>query len=150
MRGEERELTEEAEVLEDLETSELACVDLYGLVSQVQLRGKRLAFLFISLIGTDALQRVVFDRRRFDESSALGFPTEGSCEQCVHILAESALESSDLFAKRWEIFLPAATLPPISMATSKPGNALALALLASLLYFHPNCLALCAMMRIVR
>lgn len=93
----------------------------------------------------------------------------GSCEQCVHILAESALESSDLFAKRrsgiskrmrariglhypyglrqasypncafgifwswhlavlrqgWEIFLPAATLPPISMATSKPGNALA-------------------------
>lgn len=120
MRGEERELTEEAEVLEDLETSELACVDLYGLVSQVQLRGKRLAFLFISLIGTtDALQRVVFDRRRFDESSALGFPTTGSCEQCVHILAESALQSSDLFAKRWEIFLPAATLPPaISMATS--------------------------------
>jgi len=49
---------------------------------QVQLRGKRLAFLFISLIGTDALQRVVFDRRRFDESSALGFPTKGLLCPC--------------------------------------------------------------------
>jgi hypothetical protein len=50
---------------------------------QVHLRGKRLAFLFISLIGTtDALQRVVFDRRRFDESSALGFPTKGPLCPC--------------------------------------------------------------------
>ena len=51
-----------------------------GLTLQVQLRGKRLAFVFIST--TDALQRVVFDRRRFDETSALGFPTKGPLCPC--------------------------------------------------------------------
>ena len=43
---------------------------------KVQLRGKRLAFVFISSAASP-LQRVVFDRRRFDASSPLGFPAKG-------------------------------------------------------------------------
>lgn len=74
--------------------------EVLGAVAEVQLRGRRLAFVFLHSDGSERV-RVVFDRRLFDSSSSeLPFPSKSLHAETVRVEVQQS-EGKDLFGLRW-------------------------------------------------
>eukprot|EP00439_Symbiodinium_sp_Y106_P050579 s2079_g6.t1 len=74
--------------------------EVLGAVAEVQLRGRRLAFVFLHGSGSERV-RVVFDRRLFDSSSELPFPSKSLHADTVRVEVQQTEGSKDLFGLRW-------------------------------------------------
>ncbi|CAE7443131.1 unnamed protein product [Symbiodinium sp. CCMP2456] len=89
--------------------------EVLGTVAEVQLRGKRLAFVFLHSDGSERV-RVVFDRRLFDSSSSeLPFPSKSLHADTVRVEVQQTEGGKDLFGLRWF------RLPQEVSAGSTPG-----------------------------
>ncbi|CAE7262569.1 RAI14 [Symbiodinium sp. CCMP2592] len=92
------------------------CGEVLGAVAEVQLRGRRLAFVFLHGSGSERV-RVVFDRRLFDSSSSeLPFPSKSLHADTVRVEVQQTEGGKDLFGLRWFRLLqevPAGSTPGI-------------------------------------